>query len=203
MKRYIEKKAEKDNKTEDAVFDEYVTTRDIAADKGTDLHKEIEVFLENRTIPKIISHEFNLFLKFYGNKIITEKIKFYEAEKMIISKEYNVAGTIDCLFKKQDIDEYVMYDWKRSKKVAINGRPRIFGYGFALSELNHLDNSSYNRYCLQQNIYKYILEKEYGIKISSMWLVVLHENYPTYYNFKVPERLKEAEIILKSLKTKI
>jgi len=96
---------------------------------------------------------------------------------MIFSNKHNVAGTIDCLFQKTNRDEYVMIDWKRSKKLIIDGRPRIFGYGYALSELSFLDNSSYNRYCLQQNIYKHIVEAEYSMKISSMKLVVLHEKY--------------------------
>ena len=38
-----------------------------------------------------------------------------DAEKMIFSDKYNVAGTIDCLFKKENKEEYVMLDWKRSK----------------------------------------------------------------------------------------
>jgi hypothetical protein len=122
---------------------------------------------------------------------------------MIYSNKYNVAGTIDCLFKKADKDEYVMLDWKRSKKLIIDGQPRIFGYGYALSELNHLDNSSYYRYCLQQNIYKVIVEKEFSVKISSMKLVVLHENYSDYYVVNVPEMKKEANAILNSLKHKI
>jgi hypothetical protein len=54
---------------------------------------------------------------------------------MIFSDKYNVAGTIDCLFKKEN-KEYVMLDWKRSKKLIIDGHPRIFGYGYALSELS-------------------------------------------------------------------
>jgi len=128
---------------------------------------------------------------------------FFDAEKMIFSEKYNVAGTIDCLFKKENKDEYVMLDWKRSKKLIIDGRPRIFGYGYALSELNTLDNSSYNRYCLQQNIYKHIAETEYGMKISSMKLVVLHENYLDYHIVAVPTMTREASIILNSLKVKI
>ena len=96
-----------------------------------------------------------------------------------------------------------MLDWKRSKKLVIDGQPRIYGYGYALSELNSLDNSSYYRYCLQQNIYKYLVETEYSMRISSMKLVVLHEKYPDYYVVNVPELKRETKIILNSLKVKI
>ncbi|MEI6489495.1 MAG: hypothetical protein WCP52_11070 [Bacteroidota bacterium] len=202
LKRYIERKAEEENRTEEDVLDEYLLMRDEAAEKGTYLHNQIESFLKKAEFDSD-SKEFELFLEFYNKEIKARNLLFFDAERMIFSDKYNVAGTIDCLFKKESKDEYVMLDWKRSKKLIIDGRPRIFGYGYALSELSSLDNSSFNRYCLQQNIYKHIAETEYGIKISSMKLVVLHENYTGYHVVDVPAMKKEANIILNSLKVKI
>ena len=202
LKRYIERKAEEENRTEEDVLDEYLLMRDEAAEKGTFLHNQIENFLKKSEFDSD-SKEFALFLDFYNKEIKPRNLLFFDAERMIVSEKYNVAGTIDCLFKKEGKDEYVMLDWKRSKKLIIDGRPRIFGYGYALSELNTLDNSSFNRYCLQQNIYKHIAETEYGMKISSMKLVVLHENYSDYHVVDVPIMKREASIILNSLKVKI
>jgi len=202
LKRYIERKAEEENRTEDDVLDEYLLMRDEAAAKGTELHKQIENYLKGTAFDPD-SKEFELFLDFYNKEIKERNLVFYESEKMIFSDKYNVAGTIDCLFKKNSKNEYVMLDWKRSKKLIIDGRPKIYGYGYALSELSSLDNSSFNRYCLQQNIYKHIVETEYSIKISSMKLVVLHENYSDYYIVDVPTMKKETNIILNSLKVKI
>jgi len=202
LKRYIERKAEEENRTEEDVLNEYLLMRDEAAEKGTYLHNQIECFLKQDKFDSDFT-EFELFLHFYNKEIKTRNLLFFDAERMIFSNKYNVAGTIDCLFKKVDKDEYVIIDWKRSKKLIIDGRPRIFGYGYALSELSSLDNSSYNRYCLQQNIYKYIVETEYGLKISSMKLVVLHENYSEYHVVDVPIMIKETNIILNSLKVKI
>jgi hypothetical protein len=202
LKRYIERKAEEENRTEDDVLDEYLLMRDEAAEKGTYLHNQIESFLKKAEFDSD-SKEFELFLEFYNKEIEARNLLFFDAERMIFSDKYNVAGTIDCLFKKENKDEYVILDWKRSKKLIIDGRPRIFGYGYALSELSKLDNSSFNRYCLQQNIYKYIAETEYGMKISSMKLVVLHENYTAYHVVDVPTMKKETSIILNSLKVKI
>lgn len=176
--------------------------RDEAAEKGTYLHNQIECFLKQDKFDSDFK-EFELFLNFYNKEIKPRNLLFFDAERIIFTDKYNVAGTIDCLFKKESKDEYVMLDWKRSKKLIIDGRPRIFGYGYALSELSSLDNSSFNRYCLQQNIYKLIAETEYGMRISSMKLVVLHENYTDYYVVDVPKMKKEANIILNSLKVKI
>lgn len=202
LKRYIERKAEEENRNEEDVLDEYLLMRDEAAEKGTTLHKQIENFLK-RNATDSNSKEFDFFLDFYDKEIRRRNLLFSEAEKRIFSDKYNVAGTIDCLFKKADINEFVMLDWKRSKKLIIDGHPRVFGYGYALSELNSLDNSSYNRYCLQQNLYKHIVETEYSMKISSMKLVVLHENYSTYHVVDVPIMKRETNIILNSLNVKI
>ncbi len=202
LKRYIEKKAADENRTEEDVLDEYLTNRDEAAEKGTYLHNQIENFLKGVDYEPD-TNEFQMFLNFYKKEIQKRNLSFFDAERMIFSNKYNVAGTIDCLFKKGASEEYVLLDWKRSKKLIIDGNPRIFGFGFALSELSHLDNSSYYRYCLQQNIYKQIVETEYSMKISSMKLVVLHDNYPKYYVINVPEMKREAKIILNSLNHKI
>jgi hypothetical protein len=202
LKRYIERKAEEENLTEENILDEYLLMRDEAAERGTYLHNQIEYFLKQEDFDST-SKEFEFFLNFYNKEIVPRNLRFFDAELMIFSDKYNVAGTIDCLFKKEDKDEFVMLDWKRSKKLIIDGRPRIFGYGYALSELSSLDNSSFNRYCLQQNIYKHIAETEYGMKISSMKLVVLHENYSDYHVVDVPTMKKEINIILNSLKEKI
>jgi len=202
LKRYIERKALEDGRTEKDVLVEHLMIRDEAADKGTFLHTQIENFLKGNEFDAD-SKEFNLFINFYNDEICKRNLVFSEAEKVIFSKRYNVAGTIDCLFKKNESDEHVMLDWKRSKKLIIDGRPRMFGYGYASSELGHLDNSSYYRYCLQQNIYKIIVESEFSVKISSMKLVVLHENYSSYHVVKVPDIKREAMIILKSLNLKV
>lgn len=202
LKRYIERKAQEEDRTEEDVFDEYVLMRDEAAAKGTELHEQIENFLKGSEYDSE-SIEFKLFLEFYRNELEISDLKFYDAEKMIFSDKYNVAGTIDCLFKKLNTEEYVILDWKRSKKLTIDGLPKKFGFGYALSEISHLDNSSYYRYSLQQNIYKLIAENEYSMKVSSMWLIVLHDVFPTYYKIKVPDLTREAKIILNSLKVKI
>ena len=75
--------------------------------------------------------------------------------------------------------------------MVIDGYPKKYGYGYALSELNHLDNSSYYKYALQQNIYKYILEHNYQMPISSMNLIVLHENFDRFYRVNLENMQKD------------
>jgi hypothetical protein len=204
LKRYIERKAEEENRIEEDVLDEYLIIRDEAAEKGTFLHNQIENFLKGTDFDSE-SKEFELFLDFYNSEIKKRNLAFFDAEKMIFSNKHDVAGTIDSLFQKNNKDEYVMIDWKRSKKLIIkgNGEPDKRGFQIEINGLADLNNCSYYRYCLQQNIYKHIVENEYSMKISSMQLVVLHEIYSKYYVVTVPELKKETQIILNSLKVKI
>jgi hypothetical protein len=134
---------------------------------------------------------------------VAKGFEFVEAEKKVLLDEYNVAGTVDALFKKPHKEEYLIVDWKRSKKLVVDGHPKKYGYGYALSELNHLDNSSYYKYALQQNIYKYILENKHGLTISSMNLIVLHENFDHYHRVNLINMPKEVSIIFESINHKI
>ena len=75
--------------------------------------------------------------------------------------------------------EYIIYDWKRSEKVIDNGMPvKINKYGEKGNyPLEHLDNTPYYHYALQLSLYKYILEKNYGMKISDLRLGIFHPAY--------------------------
>ena len=50
----------------------------------------------------------------------------------------------------------------------------------------NVPDTAYYHYCIQQNLYRYMLEKNYGIKIKSMNLVVLCPEYSKYYKVNVP-----------------
>ena len=143
-------------------------------------------------------------MAFEKEKIIPKKLIFAEAEKKVFYSKFNVAGTVDCLYKSSD-GNYVMVDWKRSKKLIVQGtnQPDKRGFQIEIEGLTNLTNCSYYRYCIQQNMYKYILEKKYNIVISDMILAVLHEKYLNYHTIKLPEMINETEIIFNSINHKI
>lgn len=173
-------------------YDEILKEIKEPAERGTQMHKQIELFLKGEKYDDS-SKEFSLFHKFYNEQVIPRKLKFDEAELAVLLPENNIAGTIDALFKKSN-GEFIMFDWKRSIHLIVDGYPKKYGYGRGLSVLSHLDNSSYYKYELQQSFYKYILEKEYGLHVSSMILVVLHPEYDDYYTIKLSDyRLKEVK----------
>ncbi len=184
---YVAKKILETGKTEEEIRKELSEP----SDRGTQMHKDIENYLKGEKVPKDYK-EFKMFECFYNERILSQGLKFYAAEKIIELPQHNIAGTVDALFQKNNGD-FVMVDWKRSKHLIIDGYPRKYGFGRGLSVLSHLDNSSYYKYEMQQSFYKYILEKEYKIRISSMILVVLHPEYDKYYPIKL-STYREKEV---------
>ena len=100
--------------------------------------------------------------------------------------------------------EYIIYDWKRSEKIIENGMPvKINKYGEKGNHpLEHLDNTPYYHYALQLSLYKYILEKNYGIKISDLRLGIFHPTYNKPYVLRMPYLEKEINDIF-SLRSEI
>ena len=201
--RYIQREAEKLNRDEEELFREFQALRDEAALLGTELHLQIENYFTKKPFDDSLI-EFKYFLDFEKEKIIPKGLTFSEAEKKIFYPKFNVAGTVDCLFKSSD-GKYVMVDWKRSKKLIVNGtnNPDKRGFEIQIAGLTNLNNSSYYRYCIQQNLYRHILEQEYNIVISDMVLAVLHEKYSKYHTIKLPVMTDEIKIILNSINHKI
>lgn len=166
-----------------------------AAQDGAFLHEQIENFFLNQDYHH--TDEFNLFEAFLSDH---KGIQPYRSEWRIFDEEYHVAGTVD-LISKNGIG-YELYDWKRSKKVVnpITGKPITDNpWGCGIGQLNEIDDTAYNRYCLQQSIYRCILEKKYGIKITKMNLVMLYPEYDKYYVVDVPYQKPEVEYILNAL----
>jgi len=202
IENYVKGKSKKECRSETDVLEEFIKNRDDAAEKGTYLHEQIENFLKGKE-HDASSKEFGMFKDFYQKIVVAKGFEFVEAEKRVLSQKYNIAGTVDALFKKPNKDEYLIVDWKRSKKLVIDGNPKKYGYGYALSELSHLDNSSYYKYALQQSIYKYILENDYQMPISSMNLIVLHENFDQFHRINLVNMDNEVSIIFESINHKI
>ena len=166
----------------------------VARDKGTYLHKQIEKYYLGEQYEE--TEEFHLFNKFVSKH---EDIIPYRSEWRVFDEEYNIAGTID-LISKNNVG-YDIYDWKRSKKVVDRfGKIMDDCWGkVGIGELKDIGDTSYNKYCLQQSLYKFILEKNYNLSISRMFLVVLYPEYDKYHKVEVPYLEESAEYILNTL----
>ena len=194
------------------LLDEFAYQGSIAREVGTFMHEQIE----NKFLGKEVSAQYRFQfssktrsedeyvridkeLSQFDSFVNSRSIEPYRTEWRIFDEKYGIAGTIDLLAKSGD--KYVMYDWKRSLKVispSAGGMYSIQGNGFAsgFGKLSHLDNSSFNHYCLQQNLYRRILKTRYGIDVAQMFLVIFHRDYDRYYLIPVPKMDKEINVIL-------
>ena len=164
---------------------------------GTELHEQIENFYNSKEY--IRSKELDKFFKFHKNHI-QDKYQPHRTEWRIFDEDKNLAGTVDMVYEKEN-GELFIFDWKRSKKI-INSDGSIeknnpFENG--LNGLSHLPSSDYVKYCLQQNIYKNILESKYDKKVSSMNLLILHPHLDNYHIIQVESFKNETKYLLDSI----
>jgi hypothetical protein len=173
----------------------------LACEVGTFLHEQTEHFFQegffdtdytfcfqDKEEQISIEREKQHFLCFVEDY----KIQPYRQEWPVYDTGLNIAGTIDMICKEAD-GTFTIYDWKRSGKVVnLYGQPIVeaFGGKMSLNGINLPDTAFYH-YCLQQNLYRYMLETHYGIRVRGMNLVVLCPDYPTYYVAQVP-RMEEV-----------
>lgn len=165
-----------------------------AANEGTFLHEQIECYYLKQNYQR--TSEFHLFEQFVDSH---SSIEPYRTEWRIFDEDFNIAGTIDLIAKNSH--GFEIYDWKRSKKVVgINGLPITENrFQCGVGNLQNIPDTSYNRYCLQQSLYRYILEKKYNLEISRMFLIVLYPEYDRYYKVETPYWKERIEYILKTL----
>ena len=168
-----------------------------ARDLGTELHEQIENFYNSKEY--IRSKELDKFFKFHKNHI-QDKYQPHRTEWRIFDEDKNLAGTVDMVYEKEN-GELFIFDWKRSKKI-INSDGSIeknnpFENG--INGLSHLPSSDYVKYCLQQNIYKNILESKYDKKVSSMNLLILHPHIDNYHIIQVESFKNETKYLLDSI----
>lgn len=135
-----------------------------------------------------IQREFNFFKQFIKNNPIMP----YRTEWKIFDRTTKIAGTVDLVCKNGD--GYDIYDWKRSSKIH-----DTISYGCGFGGLSHLTNTTLNHYKLQQNLYRYILENQYGMNVKSMKLVVLHPDFNSYEIIDVERMNNEINAIIRML----
>lgn len=183
-----------------------------ASQAGTYLHKQIENYLNQKGEPHnfLCDVEYNgKFLHLNKRVDISKEWSYFKAfdnattyipfrtEWCVFDKEAKMAGTIDLLCARND-GTYEIYDWKRSNKIdPSESNPWSAG----INGLEHMTDTAYSHYCLQQNLYRYMLEKNYGIRISRMNLVVLHPDFVSYKIVPIPRMENEVRTIIDYITT--
>ena len=173
---------------------------------GTFLHQQIE----NHFLKKPVDREYHFYyqgdyvhedciididweISFFEEFLNETKINPFRTEWRIFDKSLKLAGTIDLITQNED-GSFSIYDWKRSSRLF---QENHFQHG--IGKLGLLEDTPRNHYFLQQNLYRYILEHQYGLNIQTMRLVGLHPDYCGYEVIEVPKMDKEISIIIQMM----
>lgn len=161
----------------------------IAAKTGTKLHRYIELFINGEEEKDIetIDIEVEMFQDWFAN--LSQRYIPYRTEWVIYDEDLRIAGTIDMLFKIQE-KRVAIFDWKCSKEIKFKNT------GKAKSPIGHLDDCNYIHYCLQLNLYKFLLEKNYDLIVEEMNLVVIHRNNNSAQVIPVKDMQQEIRKII-------
>jgi len=169
----------------------------VAREVGTFVHAQTENYFRDGVFETIfpfsfggeteeihVEQERQQFLQFVNDYQIIP----YRQEWPVYDASLNLAGTIDMICQEED-GQFIIYDWKRSGKLVNDlGQPITEGYGGKMSFNGiNLPDTPFYHYCVQQNLYRYMLELHYGIQVKAMNLVVLHPENPNYVVVAVPK----------------
>lgn len=163
----------------------------LVSSSGTDLHYQIECFMNNNSLSKGYTHldlynhylslnkdtsissytstsiEWNYFIEFIKD---FPHLKPYRTEWVVYNEDIKLAGSIDMVYEKED-GTLAIYDWKRSKEIT-----RVNTYNqFAVTRcICHLPDTNFWHYALQLNTYRRILQDKYNKQVTELYLVRLH-----------------------------
>jgi ATP-dependent exoDNAse (exonuclease V) beta subunit len=181
--------------TVDQIKKQWEDNRVAAANKGTMVHDWIEnYYLKEFVCPSKEASEsksFQNFMEFHNDY----GWKPYRTEWRVYTEEYKIAGSIDIVFEGSKPGWVKVYDWKNSKEIKTENK-----YEKGHVPLSHLPNCNFYHYSLQLNIYKWILEHHYNVKVEEMGLIVVHESFPTYLKYEVKDMSKDVQSMFEHYK---
>ena len=173
--------------------------------KGSAIHDYAENLFENKEFEyplQTIMNEFG-FDPISGEYNTTKKHvdKFYSdvrgklipirTEFVVYDRESLIGGMLDMLFYNVKAGEFQIWDWKTNKKFDKEEKSRHL-----LNELCMIEDCDLEIYSLQLELYKYIIEKNCGIKLGDSYVVWFSHNNPTYEVIKTKNRRYDIEVIV-------
>ncbi len=177
---WSEYKANQRHVPQGQILEEWDVKGTRSRDVGTFMHQQIENYYKG--LPYLqefpfryngkyihLNEQINLEIEYgqFVGFLKNHEFKPFRTEWAIYDEELKIAGTIDMIHKRGNV--FDIYDWKRSHRIVdIFGEPIATNdYGEkGLGELDQIDDTPYWHYCIQQNLYRYILEKNYDMNYN-------------------------------------
>jgi len=157
----------------------WTATGEAAAEDGTYMHRLLQRYFNRHEIGEELEDKcVQQCLEFFRqNPWLTP----FRTEWAIFDADSRVAGQIDLLCRDERNGKFIMIDYKRTKALKMKNR-KLKGTGPCAV----LDDTNFSHYAVQQNAYKYILQKNYGIIIDQMLLLQAHPTIASFNAVEVP-----------------
>jgi hypothetical protein len=173
--------------TKETIFESWRKNGAEASSKGTKMHMNIEHYWNGLDVVNE-SIEYEYFKKFV---VDYPELKAFRTEWVVYSETLRISGSIDMVFTAPRLDggegeAIEIYDWKRTKEFDRFGGEGRFRKFSKTPCISHIPDSNYWHYTIQLNLYKFILEKEYGKTIQRLVLVRMHPESDSYDRVEVP-----------------
>jgi ATP-dependent exoDNAse (exonuclease V) beta subunit len=190
--------------TAEEIKAQWTSSGSAAANSGTNLHEQIETFMNDTRFKFDYSHnelfqeyeiaekydhlergiEWDLFIQFVKDH---PYLKPYRTEWTIYHEDAKIAGSVDMVYENPD-GTLEIYDWKRCKEItSVNG----WNETATNPLIKHLPATNFWQYSLQLNTYRKILEDKYGKRVTKLCLVRIHPDSSNYELLEVPFLDKE------------
>ena len=148
-----------------------------------------EMLLNGCRIEEPVSTEFAQLLGIF-EWLRDEGWEPYRTEICLCSCRLALAGQADALFRN-DRNQFAILDWKRSKRIRFECPFRLLR-----EPLGNLEECNGWLYSLQLNVYRWVLESEYGIEVSMMALGQVHPELSAPCLIRVPRMEEEMELLI-------
>jgi ATP-dependent exoDNAse (exonuclease V) beta subunit len=161
-----------------------------ASELGTKMHNNIEKY-HNKLDVVDDSVEYGYFKRFLAD-FPDLNSRPYRTEWCVYDEELKICGSIDMIYKNED-NSLTIYDWKRVNEI----KYEPFGKKCCLVPgLEHIPDTNFFHYQIQLQIYRYLLEKNYGHKVTDLYLVIMHPDNSNYERLRVPMYDEDVTLIL-------
>jgi hypothetical protein len=163
----------------------------VASARGTLLHYHAETFLNGCLVEPPHSREFTQVLDII-HWLRDAGWEPYRTEVCLFHCQLALAGQCDALFfKDTNTGDLAIVDWKRSKRISFDSPFQRLS-----PPLEHLEDCNGWLYSLQLNVYRYVLESEYGCHVAAMYIAQVHSDLPGPRVIRCPRMGEEIELII-------